>query len=338
MRLSLIISLLSFGLLGLSSCATILNTDTTPVNIVTSQASKITVGGDTVLMGSNVEVEVHRSDQPLQIVAATDSTTKTIAVEPINSTAYWLNLYPNYHFWAGFLIDRNKMRRYSYPKTIFLDLESRDSAYLTYLPWEFQPAYQKHVVKITPLKLVGIVHPSVEAQYEYSPGAWFSTQVKAGVVLPGSVWDKHRTVKRDSKGFTLGLEEKLYLQRSAPTGPYIGLEGVYEQIQSTEVWRFGEESWFNDTLQLNYADTFGVNRQTLSFNLKFGWQVINQRIAVDAYVGLGARYRNVSHSDRLNPAHQMEGTRHPSIHWAALSEGEYWTISFPLNLSIGYTF
>src|SRR5665647_1925327 len=105
-------------ILAFSSCATIFNAKTTYVTVITSKPSKMILEGRTLnYTGTKKTINVERKKAPLNITVFNDSVTKTVDIASINSSAYWLNLYPNLHLWTGFLIDAKTNKRYSYPST-----------------------------------------------------------------------------------------------------------------------------------------------------------------------------------------------------------------------------
>src|ERR1035437_9757963 len=113
---------LLFLILALSSCATMFNAKTTYVTIITSKPSKMILEGKTLnYTGTKKIINVDRKNEPLNVTVFNDSVTKTVNIASINSSAYWLNLYPNWHLWTGFLIDTKTKRRYSYPRTVYID-------------------------------------------------------------------------------------------------------------------------------------------------------------------------------------------------------------------------
>jgi len=90
-------------ILAFSSCATLFNAKTTFVTVITSMPSKMTLEGRTLnYTGTKKIINVERKKEPLNVTVFNDSLTKTVDIASINSSAYWLNLYPNLHLWTGF--------------------------------------------------------------------------------------------------------------------------------------------------------------------------------------------------------------------------------------------
>jgi hypothetical protein len=323
-----------------SSCATLLNSRTEGLTIVTNEPSKIQIEKDTIHSKSTQHyVAVERSKDSLEISAFTESKRKTINVKSSNSFAYWLNLYPS-TAWTGFLIDKNNPKRYTYPKIIYIDLNQNGNNYLKYKPLDTVYSKYNNILKITPLKTLGVMNSGLEISYEKKFSNYFTTQFTATYLFPVNVWDVNHDFKPNIKGFQLAIEEKFYFKRSAPIGPYISLEFNYLKNQYHDIWHFETDDIYPDTSYnyTNYSDTFGIKKQTFSLNFKLGYQIVRQRFSIDLYAGLGIRYKDVVHFDRIKPEDKMEIPRHPNFFYITNKNGQYWTISIPLNIRIGWTF
>lgn len=313
------------------------NSKKTSLTIITSKPSNLVFDKDTIKnLSTSNSLTVDRDNKPIIVTAITDSLTKTVSIKSKNSFAYWLNIYPNWHLWTGFYIDTKTKKRYTYPKTVYIDLATNDSSYLTYKPFD----NYRNIFKITPLKLVGIVNPSIELSYERRTVRSFSTQLMASYLLPISVMDIGNDFKPEIKGFRVSIEEKYYIKKSAPLGPYVSFEFNYLNNKYKDIWNFGVKNIYSDTTYnfTNYPDTFGIKKQTYSFNLKIGYQLIVKRLSFDFYAGLGLRYKDVRHFDRINSNDEMEMPRHPNIYYYTNLDGKYWSISIPLNARIGWIF
>lgn len=341
MKIHILHILLASLVLTLCSCATMFNSKNTSVTIITSKPCKLVLNYDTIKYYSAFNsIIVERDRKPIVVTSFTDSLTKTISIKSKNSFAYLLNIYPNWHLWTGFYIDTKTKKRYTYPKTVYIDLATPDSSYLTYKPLDKPYAAHSNIFKITPLKLTGMVNPSIELSYERRTGRSFSTQLMASYLLPMSIIDIGTNFNPDIKGYRLSIEEKYYLKKSAPLGPYMSFEVNYLNNQYKDIWNFEvNNNYPNSANKFSYyTDTIGINKQTYSFNLKLGYQSIFKRLAIDFYIGLGLRYKDVRHFDRINPTDEMEMPMHTNIYYYSNLDGKYWTLSIPLNIRIGWTF
>ena len=344
-------------LLSLSSCASLLNGPYNHITIVTDVPNLLIVHRDTInYLSETKRITVPRSADSLEITAISENRSKTVAVPAHNSTAYWVNIYFNYGI--GMLVDRKNPKRYTYPSRIYLPLnapsdsfptgrrDGRKLPYATVRPREFPSPFESidellsGMVKIRPLTLLGTINPGVEISYERWTGHLLSTQVTVSWLLPNGLWDTE-DVKPNRKGYRLAVEEKLYYLQTAPVGPYMAFEINYLRNDYQSEWMFGVASpKYNpeDMVRRNYPDTFGIKKETVSFNLKWGLQKIYNRFTIDVYMGLGLKYRNVRHYDRRRPTDEMESPRHPNIHYISDRENKNLAVSLPVNFSVGWVF
>lgn len=322
----------------LSSCATMFNSKTTDLIISSSIPASFIINTDTINNSTkNAYISVARDNKPLIVTAFNDTISKTVTVKPHSSFAYWLNAYPNLHLWTGFWIDTKTQKRFAYPKTIYIDLQKRDSAYLRYIPLDDPYGKYLNIVKFTPLKILGTLNPGVEIAYERKLNNSFSTQVMASYLLPISLWNIKYDFRPNIKGYRFAIEEKFYWQNSAPMGPYLSLEFNYLRNQ------YYDEAYFGVALpdldsNNNYLDTYGIKKRYSSINLKIGYQYVVKRLTVDIYCGLGIRYRDVVHFDRINPEDEMEIPGSFNIYYNSIVSGKYWEFCIPLNMRLGWTF
>ncbi len=105
--------------LSLFSCATIINSSHTTVEIY-SRAPSIVIGNDTLhVQNQPVHARVERHKLPLRIVEISDTLSREILVSSKKSFAYYLN-FP-YTYGLGALVDMKNERRYTYPRRIYFE-------------------------------------------------------------------------------------------------------------------------------------------------------------------------------------------------------------------------
>ena len=200
---------------------------------------------------------------------------------------------------------------------------------------------ERYIVKWSPTRLTGFVNTGIELSCERRTGNYFATQVMASYLLPVSVWGLDYAFKPKIKGYRLAIEEKFYFKKSAPFGPYTSLELNYLKTQYSAIeWFSLKNVYIDSTFNQNasYGDTIGINKQTFSINIKLGYQYFFKRFSFDCYVGLGLRYKDVSHFDRINPKDEMEIPTDLNFSYITNLNGHYWTAIIPLNFKIGCTF
>ncbi len=346
---------LACALLMLSSCATIFNSRMVSFNIVTKQPAHLVIQNDTInSLSEENHVVVNRSKHNLPITVYNDSLTKSVEVKPTPSAVTFLNLYFSYFFFVGLYVDLKTQKGYSYPNTVYIDLADTSSTYFKYRPNPEIYTPYKNILKVTPLKALGLINPAIELSYERKTHKQFSSQLKTGWMLPQRPTEKGK--RTHAKGFNASLEEKYFFRGDAPAGFYLAAEISYMSKKYHDRWNFGQLDYdelpyteqyydsyddiYSDTASfyMNYPDTFGIKKQTTSFNIKVGYQHIVKRFVLDFYLGLGIRYRDVRHFDRINPDDQMEGTRHPNAFYITNKEGYDWRVSMPLNIKVGWMF
>jgi hypothetical protein len=326
-------------LLSLSSCATIFNSKLTGLKVVTSEPSRLVINQQDTVSNLSVEknIAVNRDKKPLNLLIYNDSLIKEVNVNYKLSSTSFLNFYFSYLFWVGYIVDANTKKLYTYPKLVYVDFHS--PGYLTHMP--FENIYSgKTIYKFTPLKLIGIVNPAVELLAERNTSEKFSSQLKLSYLLPISLWDMGYDFHPRIEGFSAAFEEKFYINETAPMGPYVSAEIDYLNNEYRDVSLFMIDNSVIDSLTMDhpYEDVYTIKKQTISFNCKFGYQFFKNNMSFDIYMGLGVRYKMVSHSDRVNPDNMMAYPHYPSLSYAKNREGNYWSMSLPLNIRVGWVF
>lgn len=323
-----------------NSCATILNKRTESINILTSEPAQIVVSkGFSSSEGESHTVLVERSKEPLQVLAYTDQKRKTVNISSRGSFAYWLNIVFFPYTLPGLFIDENNPKKNSYPRNVYIDMSDNTGSYLPYLPLDSIYSRHTNILKITTLKPIAFHNSGIEVAYEKKTSNKFSTQASVAYLFSGNGRYADDDFKPDIKGFQVGLEERLYLRESAPAGPYVGFEinhlrNKYRAVGLYDAFDVHPDYEFYHV----YADSISISKKTYSFNFKIGYQLIRKRLSIDFYTGLGARYKNILHSDRLNPEDELAPDMHPFGFWFSNRAGRYWTVSIPFNVRIGWTF
>lgn len=335
MKLKTFQTLLTVGILFVlsSSCATVINTKTTQTKVFVNEPVVVILVEDTSAMATEHHLTLARSQKPVEITLKADSVNKVIEIASRTSPVIWLNLI---FFWPLLIVDGLSPKAYTYPHRIYVNMQKRGSGYLTY---KVPADDQNNIIKLTPLKIAGLVHPAVELSLERRTGRSFSSSVMFSKLLPGSIFNVEKTLNSQTKGFRAAIEERWYFKKSAPANQYLAAEVDYLKNRYTAVATFTDGHadpqfpWIH-----NYLDTIGVNKHTLGFAVKFGYQKIINRFTIDYYVGLGARFRDARHTGRINPDDLMARPRHPNIWYETNREGAYWTTHFPMNIKLGWLF
>ncbi len=328
----------AMALLLLSSCATLLGPRKKEMKIITNSSGRVIVGKDTLIpVQLNVyRIDAERRKEPLEVTVYNDSLIKKVSIESRNSLGYAFNLYT---FGIGFLINKNSPKRYTYPRKVFIDLEKKDSTYKIYAPRKNNLTPYGTILKIAPLKIISDDFPCIEISLEKKTNGYFSTQVMGAYSLPKSAF--FTTILNPKyNGYRFAIEEKVYFKNTAPAGPYIGFELDYkkENFTTNRSFRVGE---LTDSTHIEYDEAFRVHKKTISLNAKAGYQhIIRKRLTIDAYLGVGARYRDVEHLYFSN--HVPESMEIPEKGFFLeniLSEkGKGGAIALQLSVRLGWAF
>ncbi len=198
-------------------------------------------------------------------------------------------------------------------------------------------------LKLSPIRLVDPINPGFELSLERSfKGSW-STQVSVAYIAD---LFKTATYFEQMNGYRFGLEQKYFVLNTRIVRPYAAVEAIFyhvtfkasEKFENNQL--FLNEEGYEERRYRSYTDTFSVYKNTFTLNTKIGVQVLLNSLVLEAYVGLGLKYRAVEHGDRQYPEDKLVryDTWIPSPKLMAVSEGRYFTLSVPLNVKIGYRF
>ena len=320
-------------LLTFMSCATLLNGDITRLEIVTTSPATLVLNNDTLKsLNNRTPIKVIREAEPLSITIFNDSIVKKVNINYKSSFAYWANL--GFFYGAGMLIDMNNPRRYTYPKTVYVDMNSADNGYTTLSNAGIKNSFQ---FKINPLKLIDVSNPALELSAEKGTGNRVATQLMASYLLPSRISDNGNDFKPNIKGYRIAVEEKYYLKKQAPVGSYVSFELNYMKNKYTDILTFGSSRYLflSPYDSSNIKDTLGIKKQTFSINCKFGHQLIIKKLSIDLYAGLGMRYKDVKYFDGFNPDKEREKDTRPNDFIISDREGKYWIINFPIGFKLG---
>ncbi len=316
----------------LSSCATVLNNRYEQITFASDVQKTIVLNNDTLFINRERSVTVQRNKQPLDVKFLND--TNHIQIKPSNPFNYLLNAYPTPLFWTGFLIDKNNPKRYNYPRYIYFSSGDSAVGYSKIIPPSQFILQNNNIVKVTPLKLIGLVNPGINLSLERLHNSKFSSQISIsaltqpeGNVLSGFV------------GYQNSFEEKYFVSNFKNKRIYFALETDYLNRAYKTVGNFGPGASFDDSIGMQYLDTIRVKHQQFSVTPKLGIQYyLSQHLVVDMYFGLGLQWRKVVHSERINESDKLVYPRHPNIYDYMIRPMDGLKVSLPLNLRVGWAF
>lgn len=199
------------------------------------------------------------------------------------------------------------------------------------------PTYNNQF-KVSPFKIVDQVNPGIEASYERWYLNDFSAQLTCTYILDPFHNTQYAIYASSPKGWQAGLEGKFFIPVKGSDKPYLSVEINRLQIKYTSESEFGYKPPTADTILYIYAETFNLSRKTMSLNLRAGQQLYYRHFVFDIAIGLGLKYRDVSHTGRRFPTDEMIMPRHPNAYYMAEKEGAYFTLSVPYTFKLGYRF
>jgi hypothetical protein len=127
-----------------NSCATLLNSKTKRIDIITNTPAKVTLNNQTLENVNNrTKFIALRDIRPIKFSVYNDSVIKNITLDSKSSFAYWMNIYPS--LGLGMLVDKDKPKRYTYPSRVYVDMTNNDSKLTTYYPFYRKGSIVLHV-------------------------------------------------------------------------------------------------------------------------------------------------------------------------------------------------
>ncbi|GAB3926048.1 hypothetical protein [Mucilaginibacter myungsuensis] len=206
---------------------------------------------------------------------------------------------------------------------------------------KLEPAELKNSqIKWSPIRIADPVNPGVELGYERFYAENWSTQISVGYMKDLI----RQTPFINYRGNRLSIEQKYFMERGKRKATYLAFEFVLLKADYGYNGTFGYDTAtvqkvkYGNYYDVNYTDRYEVDKQTLAFNTKYGWQIPLKNFILDITAGLGVKYRMVSRSGIANPNDGEAKSRHPNVYEMANKEGNTWGISVPVNIKIGYQF
>lgn len=330
--------------LGFTSCATLFNSKETKVNLHSKTPVRLVVEKDT-LPGDSTSFSfyVPRKKENLNIKVFNDSTAKSYSVYSKDSKAYYLNIGLSFP-WAivGILVDYKNKKRYTYPKHLYLNINDSlnhvfDHDHYTTFKQIMQKEKYFHQLKITPFRFATDIR-GLYLSYEYRYLKRHSTQITGAYIFdpfaktPLTTW-------QNMYGYSLALEQKYFLKKTENAWTYASADFNYTDCKFTVIYPFQLKDP-QDSVEYahNHLDTISVKHRTKTFNLRYGAQYSYKRFVVDVNIGLGVRYREVKHLNKLHPDDIMDSPRHPVVAYGIIADGDYFMVNIPISLKIGYRF
>lgn len=124
---------LLFILLLFSSCATLVNSPFTKINLYTKQDSvKVYLSDSTQFAYAPAQLIVARSKKPLEVTLEKQDLKKTVLIPAKLSPQFIFGNYANGTLLIGYLVDFSNPKRFKYPSKVYFDLDYLNNANLKY--------------------------------------------------------------------------------------------------------------------------------------------------------------------------------------------------------------
>ena len=196
------------------------------------------------------------------------------------------------------------------------------------------PLTGKHSITWSPFRIIDFVNPGIEMGYQQLHGKNYASSVSIGYMINFYNTDAFSNYR----GLRIALEEKKFVT----FGPefsrnYISAEAVFLTNRYSTVGLFARDTSFNAP---TYNDSFRINKQTYSLNLKFGFLLDTRfkNFYVDFSFGAGLKYKSVKRSGLVDPAAPDALPRHPNAYYESNKKGNYFTGNIPANIRLIYCF
>jgi hypothetical protein len=320
------------------SCATLLNSQQMTMHIHSNKECTVYVNDNKVEEDSNPKkIEVPRSKNPLFLDIETDNLQKNITIYPHTSPLFYLNIF-SYAF-LGFLIDYNANKRYDYPRDVYLQFDKKQFRYSTSVPFNTKLPLHRNIIKLTPFRMVGLIHPSFDLTYERILTKHHSFQATAGILYNNfNTLTDYNEIDKEVTGWKANMEYRYYLLGSNPSGYYVSADASFFTKNHNAILTFLRPHPTFPMSGFRYSDSIRIHQQTIGLHVLGGWQKIYSRIIIDIFAGFGLRLRKIQHSNRIFTGDKIAPNDYLTPFSLNYSEGSRIQPSIPLNIKIGWLF
>ncbi|MTI30727.1 DUF3575 domain-containing protein, partial [Xanthovirga aplysinae] len=276
-------------------------------------------------------IYARRSPLPLNFTVVDGENSKNLQVTRTVSPFFWGNLAFGYVGLVGMLVDFTNDKRFSYPSTLYVDMGSNVLGYSTNPPLTEDQFKRKNILKVTPLKMIGLFNPAVGLSYERLYKKNHSSQLAFSIPLAINF-----NRKQELRGYRLAYEHKYYFNQNQKRW-YV----AFELGHSKESFLDSEEYHWEDEKEQSYFYTnkFTVQETAYTFVPKIGFQYyLNDHFLMDVYLGIGPKREEIKFPN--GKALNDESLNGQVLHLYATdyTEGNIWAVSIPFNVKVGFVF
>lgn len=184
----------------------------------------------------------------------------------------------------------------------------------------------KNEIKIYPFKPFGFVNPGIDMGYERFINNRWSVETNVAYLTNLFHWAPYQQYD----GARYILEGKYIFDVHSPTYlPYVSFSTIYNEMAIRAVVKERSQS-------STYDDTVSIAKQTQSFNINIGLRIIDQRMSFNIVAGVGVKWKEVVHSEKLDKDSDMVG--YPGPIKLALSDGNVVVPNIVLAMRLGWRF
>lgn len=330
--------LLLILIISCSSCASIFNGRRSKIQIHTNKNVQLVVEGDTINRQSNdpVILDVKNNKHPLPIVVVDSARQEFLAVASHKPGTYWMNIISPW--FSGFLVDEISGLKWRYPRKIYIESTDQDISFTPYLPMDSTLLLTRNKISFTPFQLINGYHPAWEVGYERMHSDNRATQFSLGVFRS---WDNDYA--RNSKGFLAGIEHKIFLRSQERTRWYASLNLEHLRKDHDAFLRFVVTDAQGNTNfpWVDFIRLTTVEKRFITLTPRIGFQhYVTNRLVVDAFFGIGLRYRSVKHQQSTPMTRHIDDFDWIFIdaEFASNREASNFRPNFDLNLRLAWTF
>jgi len=205
---------------------------------------------------------------------------------------------------------------------------------------EFELKY-RNALKITPMRWLTPVHPGFELAYERFWNSSFSTQMVGTWLFHRSLSNVIRDEDYQVRGYRLAFEPRYYYKVKEKTRYFVGFDFNYfrNTSQGTQDIRAWNETPDGNIMIISYENTYGIEKQMLSFIFKIGFLQIfeSKRFTFDFFAGLGPKYVDTVLKGNL-PFDEDHWRKEGILNSLFNKSGKYWSFALPSQIRVVYLF
>ncbi|MGB1231140.1 MAG: hypothetical protein ACPG5M_02760 [Winogradskyella sp.] len=285
-----------------SSCATLLNTKETKVNIYAPKNTNVTLNNETQNV-DNAIVKLHpkRSKDSLKLRLSNDSISTDFSFKRRLSGMFYLNLFQTYGL-VGMLIDLTNDKRFTYKRNLRFELDAVNNSF--YISDKKLHPLTKNTTFIytSPLRALDVFSQpmlTIGGEYLFTNQMSFSMEYGTIYTKPLRVNSDESVIKNKGRSFRYELKyyNLIKVFNSPKLNEYIGLEARFIRHQFTNNIRYVRT--INENINHSIEETLLVHKLVDVFNLKYGLNYpIGKHLFIDLYTGFGLRLKSIK-----NPNH-----------------------------------